>query len=291
MKRSAALLPLMKLQLCRLLVGLVAALVFVACIGGGSTTTVGAATYTYDAPALAHVDAHAFGAAQASLAVLSEVWDWFGSPAASLRGASTTPSARAVATKPGTAVSKACSFGGETRVLMADGTTKPISEIEPGDMVLAQDPESGEIGARKVTDAWVHDDDLVRLEIDGDIVRTTEDHPFWNDTDREWQRADQLDAGDMVLTADGRRVKVGVLLGSAGRGSAYNFTVEGLHTYHVLFGTDAVLVHNTCRFVDGQRVTTSEALTEAERWLGSGYKDMGGWSVCVGRRHSCCSDG
>lgn len=144
------------------------------------------------------------------------------------------------------AAAGACSFGGETRVLMADGTTKPISEVEVGDMVMAQDPETGEVSARKVTHAWVHDDDLVKLEIDGDIVRTTEDHPFWNDTDREWQRADQLDAGDLVLTADGRRVKVGVLIGSAGRGSAFNFTVEGLHTYHVLFGTDAVLVHNAC---------------------------------------------
>ena len=160
----------------------------------------------------------------------------------------TTPH-RFVATKPGTAVAKAgrsCfkSFGGETRVLMGDGTTKPISEILVGDFVLAQDPETGEVSARRISDTWVHDDDLVRLEIDGDIVRTTEDHPFWNATDSEWQRADELSLGDSVLTADGRRVKVGVLLGSSGRGSAYNLTVEGLHTYHVLFGADAVLVHN-----------------------------------------------
>jgi Pretoxin HINT domain len=170
----------------------------------------------------------------------------------------------------------ACSFGGETRGLMGDGTTKPISEIEVGDMVIAQDPETGEVSARRVSDRWKHDDDLARLEIDGDVVRTTEDHPFWNDTEQEWQRADQLDAGDMVLTADGRRVKVDVLVGSDGRGSAYNLTVEGLHTYHVLFGSHAVLVHYTCRFVNGQRVATSDALTEANRWLGSGYKDMGG---------------
>jgi Pretoxin HINT domain len=157
--------------------------------------------------------------------------------------------ASCVATKPGTAAAKAgrsCfkSFGGETRVLMGDGTTRPISEIAVGDLVLAQDPETGEVSARRVTDTWVHDDDLVRLEIGGDVVRTTEDHPFWNATDSEWQRADELSLGDSVFTADGRRVKVGVLLGSAGRGSAYNLTVEGLHTYHVLFGTDAVLVHN-----------------------------------------------
>jgi hypothetical protein len=37
-----------------------------------------------------------------------------------------------VATKP-----SPCSFGGETRVLMADGTTKPISLVKVGDMVLA----------------------------------------------------------------------------------------------------------------------------------------------------------
>jgi RHS repeat-associated protein len=156
------------------------------------------------------------------------------------------------ATKPGAGavddVVRTCfrSFGGETRVLMADGSTKPISEIEVGDEVIAQDPVSGERGTRRVSRLWVHDDDLVRLEIDGDVVRTTEDHPFWNDTDKQWQRADELGSGDLVLTADGRRVKVGVLMGSAGRGLAYNLTVEGLHTYHVLFGSDAVLVHNVC---------------------------------------------
>jgi Pretoxin HINT domain len=136
------------------------------------------------------------------------------------------------------------SFGGETRVLMADGSTKPISDVEVGDMVFAQDPETGEIGVRKVTDLWVHHDDLVRLEIDGDVVRTTEDHPFWNDTDQQWQRADQLDTGDLVLTAEGHRIRAEAMVGSGGHDLAYNLTVEDLHTYHVLFGNDAVLVHN-----------------------------------------------
>ena len=67
---------------------------------------------------------------------------------------------------------------------MADGTTKPISEVEVGDWVLAEDPETGERGPRRVTHLWMplgHD------------VATTEDHPFWNATDGEWQRADALD--------------------------------------------------------------------------------------------------
>jgi hypothetical protein len=67
--------------------------------------------------------------------------------------------------KLGKAAKLLCSFGGETRILMADGTSKVISEVGPGDMVWAQDPQTGEVGARKVTDAWVHDDDLVRLEV------------------------------------------------------------------------------------------------------------------------------
>jgi Pretoxin HINT domain len=149
--------------------------------------------------------------------------------------------AAANATKAGT-----CSFEGETRVLMADGTTKPIDEIRVGDEVLAQDPETGERSARKVTHLWVHDDEYVRLEIDGSSVLTTANHPFWDDTDQRWERADELSIGDMVLTADGHRVRVGHLQSVAGHGAAYNLTVEGLHTYHVLVGHVAVLVHNTC---------------------------------------------
>jgi RHS repeat-associated protein len=139
-----------------------------------------------------------------------------------------------------------CSFGGETRVLMADGTTKPISEVEVGDEVLAYDPETGERGPRKVTHLWVHQDALVDLEIGGAVVATTEDHPFWNDTERRWQRADALDAGDLVLTADGGRVQVGQLASESRSGTAYNLTVDDIHTYYVQAGDEEVLVHNTC---------------------------------------------
>jgi len=71
-----------------------------------------------------------------------------------------------------------CSFSGETQVLVADGTTKPISEVRVGDWVLAEDPETGERGARQVTHLWVHEDTIIDLELDGHDVATTEDHPF-----------------------------------------------------------------------------------------------------------------
>jgi len=140
-----------------------------------------------------------------------------------------------------------CSFSGETEVLMADGTTKPISEIEIGDFVLAEDPETGERGARQVTQLWVHEDSLVDLEINGHDIATTEDHPFWNHTDGEWQRADALDRGDLLLTADGELLVVdGLDWGSARTTTAYNLTVDDIHTYYVRIGERDVLVHNQC---------------------------------------------
>ncbi|WP_433459403.1 RHS repeat-associated core domain-containing protein [Micromonospora sp. CA-248212] len=138
------------------------------------------------------------------------------------------------------------SFSGETEVLMADGATKRLDELEAGDEVMAADPETGEQGPRVITHVWVHQDDLIELQLVGAVITTTEDHPFWNQTDREWQRADELDAGDLVLSSDGRtRLAVGLRPDTVHAALAYNLTVDGIHTYYVLAGKTPVLVHNT----------------------------------------------
>ncbi len=139
---------------------------------------------------------------------------------------------------------KFCSFAGATPVLMGDGTRKPIQDIEIGDEVWAADPLSGERGPREVTHVWVHQDELFELEIDGETILTTGDHPFWSVTDQRFERADELGAGERVLGAEGQRLAVdeGVDLVASRDGAAYNLTVAGLHTYHV--GVDGLLVHN-----------------------------------------------
>ncbi|MEV0948958.1 RHS repeat-associated core domain-containing protein [Promicromonospora sp. NPDC050249] len=138
----------------------------------------------------------------------------------------------------------ACSFAGATPVLMADGSRKQIKNIEVGDEVIATDPEGGEEAARKVTHVWVHQDDLFEFEVDGELIVTTEDHPFWSVTDQAWEGAQELDAGEEVLGADGSALTVTRVLdlGSIKSDAAYNLTVSGLHTYHV--GVQDVLVHN-----------------------------------------------
>ncbi|TDD58955.1 hypothetical protein E1263_16850 [Kribbella antibiotica] len=139
-----------------------------------------------------------------------------------------------------------CSFAGATAVLMADGTTKPIQDIKPGDKVLAKDPESGEQAAKIVQRLWVHDDTLTDLVVAGGKVTTTEDHPFWSVTDHRFERADELAPGEEILSADGRKVRAfGLVPRTAHQALAYNLSVAEIHTYYVLAGDTSVLVHNT----------------------------------------------
>lgn len=115
-------------------------------------------------------------------------------------------------------LARACrSFGADTEVLMADGTTKPISEIEVGD-----------------------------FSVEGGSVTTTEDHHFWNVTDDEWQESQLVDLGDLLLTADGTMLTaVGLDWSTAQDAAAYDLTIDGLHPFYISVGHETVLVHNS----------------------------------------------
>jgi RHS repeat-associated protein len=162
------------------------------------------------------------------------------------------------------------SFTGDTLVLMADGTKKPISEIKVGDEVLAADPETGEQGPHRVTALFEHPDEVVDLDVDGQIVTTTEDHPFWNATDQRFEEAKDLDAGDQLQSPQGGRPTVkGLRPGTTRTAQAFNLTVDGLHTYYVLAGTDPVLVHNTDGALCGIKVpVSSDEILAANQMFG-----------------------
>jgi len=126
---------------------------------------------------------------------------------------------------------------------MADGSSKLISKIKVGDKVMATDPKTGERGPRTVTRLWIHKGKVVDLDVVGDMIATTEDHPFWNATDGEFQRADQVDRGEQLLAANGKFVRfVGIRSGSQRAATVYNLTVDGIHTHYVLAGQTPVLV-------------------------------------------------
>ncbi len=137
------------------------------------------------------------------------------------------------------------SFSGDTPVLMANGTTKAIADVQVGDEVLATDPETGETGAREVIATLPHTDQLLTLKTSSGEVVTTEDHKYWNATDQAWQESQDLDEGDQLLSADGDIVTVeGLDWATVHTDAAYDLTIADLHTFYVGAGVDEVLVHN-----------------------------------------------
>lgn len=156
------------------------------------------------------------------------------------------------------------SFDGATTVLMADGSRKPISSLQVGDLVRATDPLTGETGVRAVTDVRSHEADGELYEITvltsagvAKIV-STDGHPFWVSSLRQWRKAEELNFGYRFTTADGRPATV---LGTRSFSKVqlvYNLTVDGTHTYYVGAagrGQSAaadVLTHNCGDGIDGE---------------------------------------
>ncbi|MGI5505356.1 polymorphic toxin-type HINT domain-containing protein [Lentzea sp. CA-135723] len=146
------------------------------------------------------------------------------------------------------------SFVAGTRVLMADGSTKPIEQVQVGDEVVATDPTTGETSSRKVTDLIVGTGakELVKVTVDTDgeagdrtdSLTATGGHPFWVEDRKTWRDAKGLEPGDDLRTADGALVEVTGIAKWTEHRTVYNLTVDGLHTYYVLVGNASVLVHN-----------------------------------------------
>ncbi|WP_079002068.1 RHS repeat-associated core domain-containing protein [Streptomyces sp. AS58] len=161
--------------------------------------------------------------------------------------------------------SKKNSFTPDTRVLMADGTTKAIKDVEIGDKVLSTNPETGSTTVETVT-AEVKGKGrkhLVEVTIDTDSsesgetvsVTATAGHPFWVPELGEWIDADDLSTTSWLRTSAGTHVQITALKRwTAQKATVHNLTISGKHTYYVLAGATPVLVHN-CGTVDLYRVS------------------------------------
>ena len=143
------------------------------------------------------------------------------------------------------AASGACSFAATTPVLLADGTNRAIGQLKPGDVVIATDPVTGKTATRTVTGVWVHNDTVTNLNVAGQTIITTENHPFWNASHHQWQPARDLRPGDRLRTPTGTVATQGLDQSTHHNAPAYNLTVADTHTYYVIAGTTPVLVHNT----------------------------------------------
>ncbi|WP_277394676.1 polymorphic toxin-type HINT domain-containing protein, partial [Streptomyces albidoflavus] len=173
------------------------------------------------------------------------------------------------------------SFVPGTKVLMADGSKKPIEDVRTGDKVLATDPKTGETKPQPVAATIIGKGDktLVTVTIrsaterapttlttpppdgsvpvdatqfapddeDGDTTSTivaTDGHPFWVPELNTWLDAGQLQPGQWLHTSAGTWVQITAVSSTTQRATVHNLTVADVHTYHVVAGGTSALVHN-----------------------------------------------
>jgi hypothetical protein len=79
---------------------------------------------------------------------------------------------------------------------------------------------------------------------DGTTITATDRHPFWDATAGEFTYAIDLRPGDKVREIDGTLLTIAGTRVYDADVTAYNLTVDGIHTYYA--GTTPVLVHNSC---------------------------------------------
>jgi len=207
------------------------------------------------------------------------------------------------------------SFTPETGVLMADGSTVAISDIQVGNLVAARDPGTGELTAQPVLDVIEGHGDKHLIKVitapapasaldDGQVAdedpradtwTATANHPIWVE-DQGWTDADNLAVGDLLQGATGelRTVQDVDDEGWLQDQTVYNLSVANTHTYVVGDNGDGTLVHN-CGSIDqvlagltkGKRgfyeVPNEEALSAVHSQLTRGGTPTAPWKNYSGK--------
>ncbi|MGX1547411.1 RHS repeat-associated core domain-containing protein [Streptomyces adustus] len=143
------------------------------------------------------------------------------------------------------------SFLPGTKVLLADGTTKPIERVTLGDKVVTTDAGTGRTTVREVAGTIVTEDDKSFSDLtvktasgrEAKLVATTT-HPFWVESEQAWIKAGELEPGMKLRTPTGDTVEVGANRRFDERQRTHDLTITGIHAYYVLAGATPLLVHN-----------------------------------------------
>ena len=146
--------------------------------------------------------------------------------------------------------SRACFVAGTP--VLTGASHVAIEDIRAGDFVWAEDPETGEKALKRVVQTFVNETtELVRITIDGEVVTSTPEHPFYV-KNKVWTEANKLSNGDVLvsLTNSDINVKKVERFFTLQQVKVFNFEVQEFHTY--LVGNKNILVHNLCNQKSGK---------------------------------------
>ncbi len=117
---------------------------------------------------------------------------------------------------------------------------RPIETLELGDLILAQNVESGELGYKPLIGRTVRPpSEILAVDIAGEAIQTTLGHPFWV-VGSGWKMAKELEKDTILHGVTGSARVTNVR--NAEQAEAYNLVVADFNTYFV--GERGVLVHD-----------------------------------------------
>ena len=117
---------------------------------------------------------------------------------------------------------------------------------------MATDPQTGDKGPRTVKALIRNTGPHLMVAVGtnkagventtSDTIDATDNHPFWVQSRGEWVDAIELQPGDILLDEQGNDILVTELAVTEQDLTAYNLTIEDIHTYYA--GNQPTLVHN-----------------------------------------------
>jgi hypothetical protein len=145
---------------------------------------------------------------------------------------------------------QACFTAGTPLVIDFDGNSKPIEQIQVGEMVLARNElePHGPLELKRVEELFTRTSPIIELEIGGQKIGTTDEHPFYVPAREAFVPARELQVGDQLISHDGRLLRIDAIHATLQIATVYNLRVADYHTYFV--GCDewgwSVWAHNQC---------------------------------------------
>ena len=130
---------------------------------------------------------------------------------------------------------QACFTAGTPLVVDLEGNSRPIEQIEVGEMVLARNEfePHGPLELKRVEELFTRTSPIIELEIGGQKIGTTDEHSFYVPAREAFVPARELQVGDQLVSHDGRLLRIDAIHSTLQIAIVYNLRVADYHTYFI----------------------------------------------------------